>query len=376
MKILSLQPYCGGSHKYVMDALQQYSRHEWYVLQLPPKKWQWRMQHAALTFADWLTEPPHNNEAVDCGLAFCTDMMNLAAFRGLAPAWAAHLPTVIYFHENQFAYPARNSRQQKENAAYGFINMLSGVAADEVWFNSAHNRDSFLEGCRQHLDNAPDHPPQSACKVIRDKSRIVYPGIHLPPDNYWQNNVAGPLKIAWAARWEYDKGPEIFFQALDKLKTQGVDFRLSVLGEQFGKWPKIFDWAAEHFRDNIEAWGFEHSRERYYDWLQSSDVIVSTAHHEFFGISIMEGAACGAFPLLPDKLSYPELFPTCPEVFYNGTVENLAEKLKHIAANLKNPPNHDWLESISKTRETAQAFDWRTRVAEIDSRLDKILLTT
>lgn len=39
----------------------------------------------------------------------------------------------------------------------------------------------------------------------------------------------------------------------------------------------------------------------------NSDLIISTANHEFFGISILEAIAAGAYPVLPKMLAYPEV---------------------------------------------------------------------
>jgi hypothetical protein len=47
----------------------------------------------------------------------------------------------------------------------------------------------------------------------------------------------------------------------------------------------------------------------YVELLNSSDIVVSTADHEFFGISVVEAVGAGCFPVLPDRLSYPELIP-------------------------------------------------------------------
>ncbi len=38
-------------------------------------------------------------------------------------------------------------------------------------------------------------------------------------------------------------------------------------------------------------------------------IVVSTAWHEFFGISVIEAVRAGCRALLPRRLSYPELFP-------------------------------------------------------------------
>jgi glycosyltransferase involved in cell wall biosynthesis len=47
---------------------------------------------------------------------------------------------------------------------------------------------------------------------------------------------------------------------------------------------------------------------KYIQLLKMGDVVVSTANHEFFGISVLEAVRAGCRPLVPDRLSYPELF--------------------------------------------------------------------
>jgi hypothetical protein len=43
--------------------------------------------------------------------------------------------------------------------------------------------------------------------------------------------------------------------------------------------------------------------------MKQSDIVISTSYQENFGISICEAVACGAFPLLPLRLAYPEILP-------------------------------------------------------------------
>lgn len=375
MQILSLQPYYGGSHKYCMEAVKEKSRHNWEVFTLPANKWKWRMQHAAITFAEELSALPASHPARKSEVIFCSDMLNLAEFRGLAPRWAGHLPAVFYFHENQFAYPGQNKQQEKENAGFGFINMLSGCAADQVWFNSCHNRDSFFSGLRAYLKSCPNNRPWEAYQRLKEKSRVVYPGIHQPLNSSLTERRAGePLRIAWAARWEHDKGPELFFNSLKLLQQRGIRFKLRVLGEQFKRHPEIFDTAADWFKDEIEVWGFEPAWERYMQWLASSDVIVSTAKHEFFGIAILEGAASGAYPVLPQGLSYPELFGDCEKVFYDGSMEGLADKLTDITETIDSEKS-TWQCRRRQTADIARSFDWQKRVAEIDKRMAEMVLS-
>ena len=104
-RILVLEPYFGGSHRSVLECLLPRLPFEHDLLTLPARKWKWRMRHAAVTLADQV------RAALDAGAAWdailCSDMLNLAEFRGLVPDSVRRLPCVAYFHENQLTYPFR-----------------------------------------------------------------------------------------------------------------------------------------------------------------------------------------------------------------------------------------------------------------------------
>jgi hypothetical protein len=51
------------------------------------------------------------------------------------------------------------------------------------------------------------------------------------------------------------------------------------------------------------------SKAQYYELLAKAKVAVSTAEHETFGISMVEAAWLGCFPVVPDSMSYPETIP-------------------------------------------------------------------
>ena len=118
----------------------------------------------------------------------------------------------------------------------------------------------------------------------------------------------GPPVVVWNHRWEYDKGPEAFLHVLMEAKRCGAEFRLAVMGEQFEVAPEAFARMREVFHEDIVQWGMVESREDYVRCLQSSDVALVTAHHDFFGISVLECAAAGLRIVAPDELAYPEHF--------------------------------------------------------------------
>ena len=363
MKILALEPYFGGSHRAYLDGWTTHSRHDWTVLGLRPSKWKWRMRHSAWTFADQICERLAAGERWDA--LFCSDMLNLAEFRGLAPAQVRDLPTLAYFHENQLTYPVQH--ESERDFHFGFTNMTTALAATAVWFNSAFNRDSFLGALPEFLRRMPDYQPFDAVERIRDKSAVQPQGIaEFPPRGV---RPPGPLRVLWAARWEHDKDPDTFFAALARLNAQGVDFRVSVIGEQFERCPPIFAEARETFRAHIDRWGYQPTREDYVAALAEADVFVSTAQHEFFGISAVEAIAAGAYPLLPRRLAYPELLS--PErFFYEGGDEELASRLAELARRVAN--GNLWENDAECAIRAVRRFSWPLLAPRLDDALEAV----
>ena len=328
MRVLALEPFYGGSHRAFLDGWTAGSRHQWTLLTLPPYKWKWRMRHGAITLAGEVGERLAAGEGWD--VLMCSDMLDLAQFRGLAPAAIHALPAVAYFHENQLTYPVRVEKER--DLHFGFTNFSTALAAREVWFNSAFHRDDFLSAVSVVLERMPDFQPLKAVDEVRAKSRVVPQGVESLPALAARR--PGPLRILWVARWEFDKDPDTFFQALEMARSAGVEFRLSVHGEQFRQVPEVFARARESFADAIDGWGYLPRRADYLAALAEADVVVSTARHEFFGVGVVEAMAAGCFPVLPRRLAYPEIlagFEGAEECFYDGSAPALADRLGELA---------------------------------------------
>jgi glycosyltransferase involved in cell wall biosynthesis len=288
------------------------------------------MRHSAITFASRAEELLNKRQCPD--MLFCSDMLNLAEFTALAPVEISKLPRVIYFHENQLTYPVRVEDQR--DYQFAMTNLTSALAADAVWFNSTFHMNTFLEALVKFLKSMPDFQPLEAVDSIRAKSSVHHPGIADLESSTVRK--PGPLRILWAARWEHDKNPELFFEALEILKEKNVRFRFSVIGQSFRDQPDVFTRARESFYDNIDHWGYQKTRPGYESVLQQADVIVSTADHEFFGIGVVEAIAAGAYPIVPDRLSYPEIIGLAEiekkeQFFYDGSSRELTGKLTRLA---------------------------------------------
>jgi glycosyltransferase involved in cell wall biosynthesis len=371
MRILALEPYYGGSHKAFLDGWSEAGRHRWSILSLPAYKWKWRMRHSAVTFARQVEHELSQGSRWD--LLLCSDMLNLAEFLGLAPKPVGDLPSIIYFHENQLTYPVRC--ESERDYQFAMTNLTGALAADAVWFNSAFHRDSFLHALGVFLNRMPDHQPLEAIERIRDKSEVHPPGVAPLPRR--QTRAPGPLRILWAARWEHDKNPHDFFAAVARLKDRRIPFRISVIGEQFRETPEVFARARGLFADHIDRWGYQPGRADYESALLEADVFVSTARHEFFGLSAVEASLAGAYPLVPNRLAYPEVFGPPDDdatscFFYDGTVESLAVKLSELAARFADAGS--LLEPMEALRTRLRQFEWPHLAPILDDAAERTAL--
>ena len=101
-----LSAYAAQSHVHWQRTLEKmFPTWQWQVLSLPPRHFSWRVRGNPLYWA--LAERPLLEQDYD--LLVATSMVDLATLRGLVPA-LSRLPSIVYFHENQFDYPQH--RQQ------------------------------------------------------------------------------------------------------------------------------------------------------------------------------------------------------------------------------------------------------------------------
>jgi glycosyltransferase involved in cell wall biosynthesis len=373
VNVLALEPYYGGSHRDFLDGWVARSRHRWTLCTLPGSKWKWRMRHSALTFADEVRERVAKGGTWD--VIFCSDMLGLAEFRGLAPAAVSDLPAVAYFHENQLTYPKREESERDYH--FVFSNMLTAAAATQTWFNSVFHRDEFLSALGAFVRRMPDFRPEGTLESIRAGSAVYPPGIELPPPRTEANGGDRP-HILWAARWEYDKDPQTFFQAMELLQAKGVDFGLSVIGGSGGRQPMpVFERCRELFGPRIVHWGYQASRGDYLRCLQEANIAVSTSQHEFFGLSMVEAAAAGAYPLLPRRLAYPEVFaaaedPDRDSFFYeeDGDAEVLAGRLSELIE--RHGRGRLWEDAPDRGRDAVAAYAWERAASAMDAALEGV----
>jgi len=325
-KILILEAFYGGSHKqlvdYLLNILQEDGQQNVHFISMTDKKWHWRSRTSALYFAEQIKHTSQNYSSL-----FVSSTTNLTELIGLRPDLIS-CRKILYFHENQLIYPVR--KHQERDFQYGYNQILSCLTADIILFNSKFNMTSFLTNINSYLKVMPDYRPKNIVEQIEPKCQVVYfpLNITLP-----MNCVADVdresqlLHIVWSHRWEHDKNPTSFFDVIVRLHNEGYQFRVSVLGQCYTDIPDIFVQAQELLKDHIYKWGYQEEKQDYIDVLKTADVALSTANHEFFGVSMLEAVSCGCYPLCPKRLVYPEIFND--EYLYN-TDQQMYKRLKYF----------------------------------------------
>ena len=333
MKILLVEPYFSGSHKSWAEGYKSFSTHNVKIISLPGQFWKWRMHGGAISLAKQFMEMNFSPD-----LILATDMLDLTTFLSLTKSRTAKIPNALYFHENQLSYPWSNLDRdviEKRDHHYGFINLSSALVADNVLFNSKYHHDSFHHESIKLLKHFPDNNELDIVEKIKKKSRILYLGMDLAKFDKHKTQKKGNPLILWNHRWEYDKNPEAFFKCLYKLKNNNVKFDLAVLGQSFNKNPNIFDKIKYQLKDNIVHFGFCENFSEYAKWLWKADLLPITNNQDFFGGSVVESIYCDTYPILPNRLTYPELLPE--ELHNNHLYDNeneLYDKVKDCILNI------------------------------------------
>ena len=364
MHILLIEPFCTGSHQQWAEGWRAHSRHRIELLTLPGRHWKWRMHGGAITLAQRFLQ--QNSEP---DLIIATDMLDLTTFLALTRQRTAHLPTVVYFHENQLTYPWSPTDQDTKSFRdqhYAFINVASATAADEVWFNSQYHHDAFTQVLPKFLNQYPDHRNAETASIISAKSQVLPIGLALHRfDDMGSSPVTNRVPIVlWNHRWEYDKNPDLFFKTLFRLADEEVDFQLVVLGTRYRRSPIIFDKARDRLRERILQFGPVEQAADYAKWLHRADLLPVTSRQDFFGISAVEAMYCGTLPLLPNRLAFPEHLPQAvhSKLFYDSELE-FYEKLK-----IQLEQHHQMWKTRAIVQKSVEKYDWKRLVKRYDDR--------
>lgn len=396
MRILLVEPWETGSHLAWAKGYQESSSHEVYMVGLPGELWRWRLRGGALPLAEKITKWIDTNGQPDLlvisGLVDVAELLGLAR-RNLSP----DVGVVIYQHESQLVYPVADG-QFDHGAA--LRNWVSWCAADLVLFNSYYHLRAVGESLPHFVTNLPDSSHVPMLDQVVGRFEVFPVGVDLSylPDedpvplvevsseapeedgegvDHMLDSVrsagrdSGPPVILWPHRWEWDKDPQAFIKALDKVVEAGLEFRLVLAGQDPPSGSNHAVAEREEAEKKFGSWilmSGELDRTEYLDALRRCDLVVSCARHEFFGVAVVEAIAAGCVPLLPNALSYPELIrpPWHAETLYEpGT---FGTRLVDAVARI------DELRSATTgLSQTMRRFDWNNLAPIYDEKFQAVV---
>jgi len=252
---------------------------------------------------------------------------------------------------------------------YAFINYVSMLAADRIYFNSRYHRDTFFDALPPFLRHYPEYNELDTVEMLRARSAVLPVGVDLARlGSALPASPAGtPPLLLWNQRLEFDKNPEQFMGVLTQLAAEGLAFRVAFCGERLGKPDETWTNGLAALGDRVVFDGYANEDEYRY-WLWQADVTFSTAAHEYFGISILEAAYAHTLPFLPARLSYPEIIPPTfhDDCLYRGRADLLAR----LRWALGDPAAARAL--AGRLAAAVAAYDWSAMAVAYDRTLEEL----
>jgi glycosyltransferase involved in cell wall biosynthesis len=140
-----------------------------------------------------------------------------------------------------------------------------------------------------------------------------------------------------------------------------------VLGECFAQKPAIFLDAREKLKDKIVHFAYVDSFDDYAAWLWQADILPVTSLQDFFGGSVIQALYCNCYPLLPERLSYPEHIPDAfHSMFFYSDFDDLAGRLQDLLLNIHVVRQESIQHFVTK-------YDWQTMAPRYDQTFEAML---
>jgi len=358
--ILVLEPWYQGSHRSWVDGWRSNSRHTIDIVDGFDSGWRRSLVTAPTRFAEAINE---TRQPVDALVA--STPIDLATVFGLVHRSIRRPPTLLYMHESQIGYPPGPKGGQPYRA---MINDWNAIAS----------ADRIAVATQFHADLLVEQMPDFADGLVRGsgpKIKSILNGVHVLPVGIDTSGlrpitVGGPIRVLWNHRWSHDKNPGEFVHAVTVLAAEGHEFALYALGEVEHGGEKAYSRLTSHLADRVLLSGRQ-TYDIYRQVLCRSDVVISTAQHEFFGLAVAEAISAGARPLLPDRLAYPEILPDglSSQFLYRGSLE---DSLRSTLAQ----PRDEVHRYRQETMEYVSKFSWPTVAPKYDSLVDEMLEAT
>jgi len=288
LDILALEPFYGGARRAMLETLFRGSRHRWTLLKLPPRRIERRLSAAAHWFAEQLTR--HWIGRVD--LLFTSEALNLADLYRLMPTLASK-PAVVYFHDDQLPLPGQGRDEQNE-----IVNLSTGSAARELWFNSEYHFHSFLTKASAMVERHPEIAGHDPVTMLKRKSRLMLP----PADLNLAEVIQSEQSIQRDPRTLFvdtrDSDCALLNAAFERLLQRGENFQLITVGPVDPLSPGLARTTVPEADETavIKA-------------MLQCGAIVSAKSEANADYRLVMAIGAGCWPVVPNSAVYPEIIP-------------------------------------------------------------------
>ena len=362
LDVVVIEPWYRGSHRSWADGWESASSHRVTLLALEGERWRRALLTTPFDVAERLSG---FDGPIDCLVA--STPVDLAGTLGLARRRVGDIPVVLYAHETQVSYPPGPDGGSAPLAAAADWRAM--VAADLILVASEYHRGRIVEQLPAFVRELHGDGALTSRRIEETLAKIEVLPVGVAPLAAPSARRSGPARILWNHRWAHDKAPDRFVHALARLAGERLPFEVCLLGQVERSGRQAYRRAIRMLGARVIYSGHQ-GRTAYADILAEADIVVSTADHEFFGVAVVEAMTAGCRPVLPDRLSYPELLPPGlrHELLYTG---DLASALRPLVSG---PP-----EAIAVHQEATMAaacrFAWDQVAPAYDARLASLVAT-
>jgi|TARA_B110000014_G_scaffold257477_1_gene242119 glycosyltransferase involved in cell wall biosynthesis len=333
------------------------SKHQINIVEGADTGWRRSLLISPDRFAEAIVESPDHVDAL-----VASTPIDLATVLGLLPSGIPRPPTLLYMHESQIGYPP-GPKGGRANG--GIVNdWRSILVADRVAVATRFHESILVKKMPPFAEQLIEG---AGSKLESKLSSVELLPIGIDTSRLAPVTVTGPIKIMWNHRWSYDKGPGEFAHAVSVLAGEGHDFSVYALGEVERSGQQAYERLLNQLSDRVVLRGYQ-QEDAYLHALCRSDLVVSSAQHDFFGLAVAEAIAAGARPLLPERLAYPEIVPETlqPTLLYKV---GLLEALRSVLTT----PRELVHQYRSATMAHVSAFDWSKLAPKYDDLIDDMV---
>ena len=187
--------------------------------------------------------------------------------------------------------------------------------SERGWFNAC---DKIFVGSKFTFDDviAKNRVPQNWAH-----KKIIVTGFAFDTEHIKEkvnNNIKMDKQdvIIFPTRFHWEKGADTFLEMAQIIGDEYPNVRFDITGGGYSERKSDKPWIMAKYRAVKKQLGEKRLRyivnldkTMYYQILNEASIVWSSALQENFGISILESMALGVIPVLPNRCSYPYLYP-------------------------------------------------------------------